>query len=156
MRIIGIDPGTATVGFGIIDAQGNKAACVDVGIISTTKADHDARRLHHIYVEIQKLFRKYRPQVLALEKIFFSKNIKTAMSVAQARGIILLAAEEAGLKIIECSPQDVKMAVTGYGQADKKQVQKMVKTLLKLEAIPTPDDAADALAAALAVINRRV
>ena len=153
MRIIGVDPGTATVGYGIIDVAGNKNSLVDVGIVSTAKDLSDAARLRLISVGLEKLIKKYKPQVLVAEKIYFSKNIKTAISVAQARGVILLTAEKAGLDIIECSPQDVKLSVTGYGNADKQQVQKMVKVLLNLKSIPKPDDAADALAAALAVAH---
>ncbi len=154
MRILGIDPGTATIGYGAIEKIGAKTVCIDVGFIATPKSDMDAKRLKTIYQETKRLLKKIKPEVVVLEKIYFSKNIKTAISVAQARGVIMLAAEEQGVKIVECSPQDVKMAVTGYGKADKKQIQHMVKVLLNLKTVPKPDDAADALAAALSIVNR--
>ena len=155
MKILGIDPGTATIGYGLIETKGSKAVCLDVGAVTTPKNEADSWRLERIYKEITSLIKKHKPQLIVLEKIYFSKNIKTAITVAQARGVIMLAAELAGTKIFECSPQDVKIAVTGYGKADKKQVQSMVKTLLNLKSVPKPDDAADALAAALAGMNRR-
>src|SRR3990167_295149 len=154
MKILGIDPGTATIGYGLIETKGSKAVCLDVGAVTTPKNEADSWRLERIYKEIASLIKKHKPQLIVLEKIFFSKNIKTAITVAQARGVIMLAAEMAGIKIFECSPPDGKMSVTGYGKADKKQVQTMVKTLLNLKTVPKPDDAADALAAALAGMNR--
>ena len=149
MRVIGIDPGTATTGFGVIDILKNKPYYVSAGVIVTDKKLSDSERLLEIADSIKKLIKRFKPQVLVLEKVFFSKNVKTAITVAQARGAILVIAENSKLKILECSPQDVKMSVTGYGRADKKQIQKMVQTLLNLKSIPKPDDAADALAAAL-------
>ena len=155
MRILGIDPGTATIGYGAIDAEGNKAKFVAAGVVSTDKSFTDAERLRDIYRSVKVIIKKYKPELIALEKIYFSKNIKTAISVAQARGVIMLAAQDQKVKIWECSPQDVKMSVTGYGAADKKQVQHMVKVLLNLKTAPKPDDVADSLAAALAAMNRR-
>ncbi|OGE86133.1 MAG: crossover junction endodeoxyribonuclease RuvC [Candidatus Doudnabacteria bacterium RIFCSPHIGHO2_02_FULL_46_11] len=156
MVILGIDPGTATIGFGAIETISNKPKFLGVGVITTPKTESDSKRLETVYTEIKKLIKKFQPEVLVLEKIYFSKNIKTAIAVAQARGVIMLAGQEAKLKILEVSPQEVKLSVAGYGAADKKQVQKMVKMLLNLKEIPKPDDAADALAAALSAINRRV
>ena len=125
------------------------------GVVSTDKSFTDAERLRDIYRSVKAIIKKYKPELIALEKIYFSKNIKTAISVAQARGVIMLAAQDQKVKIWECSPQDVKMSVTGYGAADKKQVQHMVKVLLNLKTAPKPDDVADSLAAALAAMNRR-
>src|SRR3989338_2017685 len=152
MRILGIDRGTATVGYGLIKVRGNKPVFLTAGVIATSKNETDGKRLKTIFKEIKKLIKKYKPDVLVLEKIYFSKNVKTAISVAQSRGVAMLAGTMENLEILECSPQDVKLAVTGYGRAEKKQVQHMVKVLLNLKAIPKPDDAADALAAALSAI----
>ena len=154
MRILGIDPGTATVGYGIIETSSKGAIFIDAGVISTSKSEADGDRLYKIHDQIDRLIKKHKAEILALEKVYFSKNIKTAISVAQARGVIMLAAVQNKLKIIECSPQDVKMGVAGYGAAGKKQVQKMIAVLLKLKNPPKSDDAADALAAALSAVNR--
>lgn len=154
MKILGIDPGTATVGYGAIEIKKGQPKCTDVGVIKTSKSKTDSERLQKIYKEVKSLIKKIRPDALAVEKIYFSKNIKTAMAVSQARGIVLLAGQEEKVEIFECSPQEVKMSVAGYGNAGKKQVQRMVKTLLNLKKIPKPDDAADALAAALSTISK--
>jgi len=149
MRIIGIDPGTGILGFGVIEAEGQKMQLVDAGVIRTPVKEDDAVRLETIFQELTDIIVATKPQVMAVEKLFFLRNITTAMTVSQARGVVLLAARLNGLEIFEYTPLQIKQAITGYGKADKKQVQEMVRVLLKLKEIPKPDDAADALAAAL-------
>jgi len=149
MVILGIDPGTAATGYGIVKKRSNKLGLVSYGCISTKSDLLLAKRLDIIYKELRKLFRKYKPDVLATEKLFFFKNLKTAISVSQAQGVVLLVAQKAKVPIFEYTPLQLKQAVVGYGRADKKQVQKMVKVLLGLDKIPEPDDAADALALAI-------
>lgn len=153
MIILGIDPGTATTGYGIIKKSKDKLICVEYGCISTKKEDAFEKRLEKIYKETKGLIKKWKPDVAAIENLFFFKNEKTAFSVGQARGVILLAATKNNLKIFEATPLEVKQAVSGYGKADKIQVQKMVKMLLNLTEIPKPDDAADALAIAICCAN---
>lgn len=154
MKILGIDPGTAIVGYGLIEHKGSKSLFLNAGVITTSKTLSDSKRLADIADGVALLLKEEKPEIVVIEKIFFSKNIKTAIGVAQARGVILATIEKAGVPIYECSPQDVKMAVTGSGNAKKDQVQRMVKVLLNLPEIPKPDDAADALAAALSVTSR--
>ena len=149
MLTLGIDPGTATTGFGLVVEKRDKLVFVDHGVISTSKNDSSQSRLRTIYGELKQLIAQYKPQVVAIEKLFFGANSKTAISVGQARGMSLLAAAEGRVQVAEYTPLQVKLAVTGYGKADKKQVQQMVKTLLRLSEIPKPDDAADALAVAI-------
>ena len=149
MRIIGIDPGTGILGFGVIDATKGKAQLVDAGVIRTPVKEDDAVRLLTIYEELTGIIAQNKPTEMAVEKLFFSRNVTTAMTVSQARGVVLLCGMQAGLKIYEYTPMQIKQAVTGYGKADKKQMQEMVKTILGLKSIPKPDDAADALAAAI-------
>lgn len=149
MRIIGIDPGTGILGFGVIDVSGNKTQLVDAGVIRTPVKEDDAVRLETIYQELTDIIMNTKPTVMSVEKLFFSRNVTTAMTVAQARGVVLLCARLAGLPIFEYTPQQIKLAVTGYGKADKKQMQEMVRMLLGLKEVPKPDDCADALAAAL-------
>jgi len=149
MRIIGIDPGTGILGFGVIDVDGNKFTLVDAGVIRTPVKEDDAVRLHTIYDELSEIIKTTKPTAMSVEKLFFARNVTTAMTVSQARGVVLLCAKQAGLTIAEYTPMQIKMAVTSYGKADKKQIQEMVKLQLGLTAIPKPDDAADALAAAL-------
>lgn len=149
MRIIGIDPGTGILGFGIIDVARGKAALVDGGVIRTPVKQDDAIRLETIYDELTGIIKHHKPDIMSVEKLFFSQNVTTAMSVAQARGVVLLCARQAKLQIFEYTPLQIKQAITGYGKADKKQVQEMVKIILNLKSIPKPDDAADALAAAI-------
>ncbi|MBI2042510.1 MAG: crossover junction endodeoxyribonuclease RuvC [Candidatus Nealsonbacteria bacterium] len=148
MIILGIDPGTATTGFGVISA-GQALKCLNYGIIQTSPSLSAAVRLEKLSSELEKLIKKYRPEALAVENLYFFKNLKTAMPVSQAKGVILLAAAKRGLLIKEFSPPQVKIAVTGYGKAEKRQVQKMVQAILGLEKEPQPDDAADALAIAI-------
>jgi crossover junction endodeoxyribonuclease RuvC len=149
MRIVGIDPGTGILGFGIIDAQKGNLSLVDAGVIRTPVKQADSDRLLTIYHELEELIDQHKPDVLAVEKLFFVRNITTAMSVSQARGVVLLLGKQKKLQLYEYTPLQIKQAVTGYGKADKTQIQEMVKVILKLKQIPKPDDAADALAAAI-------
>lgn len=153
MRVIGIDPGTAIVGYGIIDFEKNKYSTVKYGVIRTDKNLLMEERLLIIYQELSILFDEYKPEYIAIEDLFYFKNNKTVISVAQARGIVLLVAQQRGIKISNYTPLQVKIGITGYGKADKKQVQMMIQKFLNLEEIPKPDDAADALAIAFTHIN---
>lgn len=146
---MGIDPGLAIVGFGILDHRGNEMKSVDFGAIKTETNLNLSTRLKQIYDACSIIMEEHQPDVVAVEKLFFNRNVTTAFSVGQARGVILLAAEEAGIPVTEYTPLQVKMAVTGYGQAEKKQIQEMVKMILSLPRIPKPDDVADALAVAI-------
>ncbi len=149
MRILGIDPGIALVGYGIIDVIGNNSKLVEYGVIET-KANLDLpTRLKIIYTELDLLIKTYKPEEVAIEELFFSKNVKTAITVGHGRGVEVLACKMNGLDLYEYTPLQIKEAITGYGRSDKKQIQSMVKILLNLEKIPKPDDAADALAVAL-------
>ena len=149
MLTLGIDPGMAITGFGLVRQQGDRLLQVDYGCIKTSPKETHHNRLAKLYADIKALLNDFKPNVVAVERLYFGENSKTAMAVGQARGITLLAAAERKIELVEYTPLEVKMAVTGYGKADKKQVQQMVKTLLKLAAIPEPDDAADALAVAI-------
>ncbi|HSX35349.1 MAG TPA: crossover junction endodeoxyribonuclease RuvC [Patescibacteria group bacterium] len=149
MRIIGIDPGTGILGFGVIDISGRKTQLVDAGVIRTPVHEDDAVRLLTIYEELTDIIAATKPEIMAVEKLFFARNVTTAMTVAQARGVVLLTGMQAGLQLFEYTPMQIKQAITGYGKADKKQMQEMVRVLLQLKEVPKPDDAADALAAAL-------
>lgn len=153
MIILGLDPGTAIVGWGVIDTTLSndpaQAICVNYSCLTTDKSLSDSKRLVAIAGGVEKLLKEYRPDLVAVEKLFFARNQKTVMSVSQARGVLLLMIEEQGLPLMEFTPLQVKMSLTGYGRAEKKQMQEMTKILLKLAEIPKPDDAADALAVAL-------
>lgn len=149
MRILGIDPGIAIVGFGFIDKNGHKIVPVQYGCIETEAHTPPEQRLLTVYESAGALMDKYKPDEVALEKLFFNRNVTTAFAVGQARGVIILAAAQRGLPIAEYTPLQVKQAVVGYGKAEKRQVQEMVKMFLKLSAIPKPDDVADALAVAV-------
>jgi len=149
MRILGIDPGTGILGFGVIDVDGRKTQLVDAGVIRTPVKEDDAVRLETIFQELSDIIVQTKPEIMSVEKLFFARNVTTAMTVSQARGVVLLCARLNSMKIYEYTPMQIKLAVTGYGKADKKQMQEMVRVLLKLKEIPKPDDAADALAAAL-------
>lgn len=149
MRILGIDPGYAIVGYGIIDYSGNKFKTVHFGSIQTKAHTDPTERLQKIYAETKLLIQEYKPECMAIEELFFNNNSKTAIMVAEARGILILAGANSGLKIAEYTPLQVKQAVTGYGRADKNQVQQMTKAMLSLSAVPKPDDTADALAIAI-------
>lgn len=149
MRIIGIDPGTGILGFGIIEVVKGKPVLVDGGVIRTPVKEDDAVRLQTIYDELTDIIADTKPDEMAVEKLFFARNVTTAMTVAQARGVVLLTAMQAGLKIAEYTPMQIKQALTGYGKAEKKQIQEMVRVVLNLKEIPKPDDAADAIACAI-------
>lgn len=149
MRILGIDPGTGILGFGIIEARKGQVQLVDAGVIRTPVKEDDAVRLLTIYEELTDIIVSARPTSMSVEKLFFARNVTTAMTVAQARGVVLLCGQQAGLQLFEYTPMQIKQAITGYGKADKKQMQEMVRVILKLESVPKPDDAADALAAAI-------
>ena len=149
MRIIGIDPGTGILGFGVIEVEKGRTTMVDAGVIRTPAKEDDAVRLQTIFEEITDVISSAKPSEMAVEKLFFAQNVTTAMTVAQARGVVLLAGQQAGLKIFEYTPLQIKQALTGYGRAEKKQIQEMVRVILKLKTVPKPDDCADALAAAI-------
>ncbi len=149
MIIIGIDPGTATTGYGVIKKTKRKLNCLDYGIIQTTPSFSPEARLKKIHLELSKLLNKYKPKILVVEKLYFFKNIKTAIPVSEAKGVILLTAAKKKIKVKEFTPLEVKMGICGYGRATKQQIQKMVKEILNLKEIPKPYDAADALAIAL-------
>jgi crossover junction endodeoxyribonuclease RuvC len=149
MRILGIDPGTGILGFGVIDVEKGKAKLVDAGVIRTPVKEDDAVRLQTIFEELTDIIAETKPTEMSVEKLFFSQNVTTAMTVSQARGVVLLVGQQAGLNIHEYTPQQIKQAVTGYGKADKKQIQEMVRVILGLKEVPKPDDCADALAAAI-------
>lgn len=149
MRIIGIDPGTGIMGFGVIDVEGGKATLVDAGVIRTPAKEDDAIRLETIFNELTDIVTETKPAQMSVEKLFFAQNVTTAMTVAQARGIVLLCGRQAGLEIFEYTPLQIKQALTGYGRAEKKQIQEMVRVVLQLKDVPKPDDCADALAAAI-------
>ncbi len=149
MRIIGIDPGTGILGFGIIEVVKGKPHLIDGGVIRTPVKEDDAVRLLTIYEELTQIIKDTKPDEMAVEKLFFAQNVTTAMTVAQARGVVLLTGMQAGLKIAEYTPLQIKQALTGYGRAEKKQIQEMVRVILGLKEIPKPDDAADAIACAI-------
>jgi crossover junction endodeoxyribonuclease RuvC len=153
MIILGIDPGFARTGYGVIEEKNKNLRVLDYGCLSTPSGLVFEKRLEKIREELVRLIKKFKPTVCAVEKIFFCKNAKTAIDVGQARGVVILTAAEKNLKILEFTPLQVKQFVTGYGKAEKQQMQKMVKILLGLEEIPRPDDAADALALAIAGSN---
>ncbi len=149
MLILGIDPGLAAVGYGLIEKKGNKYKCCDYSVIRTEASSTNIYRLEKIYNNLNDIIKEYNPDCMAVEELFFNKNVKTAIMVGQARGVILLAGSQAGLKVYEYTPLQVKQAVVGYGRARKEQVQQMVKALLNLQEIPRPDDSADALAVSI-------
>ncbi len=153
MIILGIDPGYGTIGYGIIEKNGSKLTPIDYGVIQTPKDEGIAARLAMIYDSLSVLVKKYRPDEIAVEELFFNTNITTGIKVAQARGVILLCAVHECGRLYEYTPLMVKQALTGNGRADKHQVQVMVQMMLKLKTIPRPDDAADALAVAICHAN---
>jgi crossover junction endodeoxyribonuclease RuvC len=153
MIILGIDPGTATTGFGIIRQTKNQPELVDFGVISTKKTLSDAARLEILAEDIGELIKKYKPEAVGVEKLFLTTNQKTVMTVSQARGVVLLVCQKAGLPILEFTPLQVKSFISGYGKAEKKQVQFIVQKTFKLKTVPKPDDAADALAIALCALH---
>lgn len=149
MRILGIDPGLATIGWGVIDTTGVKHKALAYGAIITPSGTPTEKRLALIFAELEAIIKKYQPEVMAVEELFFNTNITTGIRVAEARGVILLCAERCGIELAEYTPLQVKQAVVGYGRAEKKQVITMVTMLLGLPKPPSPDDTADALAIAV-------
>ena len=150
MLAIGIDPGTAITGYGVVEeGSDGSLTVIDFGSIETSADDSMPDRLMQLYKQLKELFTLHHPESGAVEKLFFARNVRTALSVGQARGVVLLALAEAGVPVAEYAPNEIKLAVAGYGGADKRQVQKMVQALLELDDIPQPDDAADALAVAI-------
>jgi len=153
LLVLGIDPGTATTGFGLVEAVNNRNKLIHYGTVTTDAAADMSDRLCQISDKINEIITVYKPDAAAIEQIFYFKNAKTVITVAQSRGVILMTAAKAGLKIAEYTPLQVKQSVVGYGKADKKQVQIMVQSILNMENLPKPDDAADALAIAICHIH---
>jgi crossover junction endodeoxyribonuclease RuvC len=149
MRVLGIDPGTAITGYGVVEEKAGELKAVAFGAIRTPAKQPLPARLQAIYRGVRNLVKEWEPSSAAVEELFFSSNVRTAMSVGQARGVTLLALADAGLSVAEYTPLTIKQAVTGYGSADKAQIQEMVRLLLGLAEVPKPDDAADALAVAI-------
>ena len=154
MKILGIDPGLGRTGYALLEQDGNNINLKEVGCITTGVGEPEYERLAEIKYDLNAIIRKSRPDAVCVESLFFAANAKTAMSVGQARGVILVTIADHKLKIIEVTPLQVKIAATGYGKAEKSQVHRMMQTVLKLKKIPTPDDAADAVAIAWAGISR--
>ncbi|HWR09429.1 crossover junction endodeoxyribonuclease RuvC [Sporomusa sp.] len=153
MIVLGIDPGTAICGYGLVEAQGSRLKALTYGVVETTPDMEGAMRLEKIHREIGLLIKQYHPDIMGVEQLFMNKNVRTVMAVGQARGVILLAAAQNDLKLAEFTPLQVKQAVTGYGKATKEQVIYMTQRLLNLSSKPHPDDAADALAVAICTIH---
>lgn len=151
MIILGIDPGTATTGYGLVKASKRawKLRCIEYGCITTNPTTSSSERLYRLYNKISKLIHKYKPSALAIENVYFFKNLKTAMPVSQAKGVIMLAAAKNKIPVFEYTPLEIKLAITGYGNASKQQMQRMINLHLNLPRPPKPDDAADALGAAM-------
>lgn len=149
MRILGIDPGIATIGFGLVEADSGQVHMLHYGAITTPAGLPLSRRLYQIETDMEDLIHQLKPDAVAVEELFFNNNITTGIAVAHGRGVILYAAEKGGIPLFEYTPSQVKQAVVGYGKAEKHQVMDMTRRLLKLQAIPRPDDAADALALAI-------
>lgn len=149
MLIMGIDPGVATIGYAVIFCEKNKITVIDCGCLKTSPQNDFGQRLIQIHKGIKALIKKHQPDWVAVETLFFAKNVKTAMRVSESRGAVILAAAESRIQVLEYTPLQVKQALTGYGRASKEQIQMMVKNILKLKKIPKPDDMADALAIAI-------
>lgn len=149
MIIFGIDPGLAISGYGVLNYIGNKFEVIDYGAVTTESCEAFPARLKKIYDDYTELFKLYKPEAVAIEELFYNKNVKTAIAIAEARGVHLLAAENLHIPLYEYTPLQIKQGIVGYGRAEKKQVQEMVKVILHLESIPKPDDVADGLAAAI-------
>jgi crossover junction endodeoxyribonuclease RuvC len=156
MKILGLDPGTATTGYAIIETKNDTLKLIDFCCITTEKTEAPAKRLNQIANDLTTLITNYKPDKASVEKLFFNTNIKTAISVAQARGVLLMTLEKNNINHSEFTPLQIKSAICGYGKADKKMVQNMVKIILNLKEIPKPDDAADAIAAAICLANTKV
>lgn len=153
MKVMGIDPGTLVSGYGIVDEEGHSIFYVEAGSIATSSKATFPERLKKIYDGLERVIGKHRPDFVAIENLFFAKNVQSALKLGHARGVALLAAVNLGIPVFEYTPMEIKQAVVGYGAADKAQVQQMVKTLLKLKTLPRPHDASDALAAAICHIH---
>ena len=153
MVILGVDPGTATTGYGVLESSKGKLEIIDYGYIPTDAKLAMPERLCLIAGDLEKIIKKHKPQIMAVEELFFFKNAKTAITVGQARGVILFVGKKEKIKIFEYTPLQVKQAVVGYGRADKNQIQQMIKAILGLKSTPKPDDAADALAVAICCAN---
>ncbi len=153
MIVLGIDPGTAALGYGVVERTGSRLRAVDFGCITTSADQSLPERLLIIHEAITEVIATHQPDIMGVERLFFSRNAQTAFGVGQARGVVLLAAAQAGVAVREATPNEIKLAVTGYGAADKEQVGRMVSVILGLDAVPTPDDTADALACAIATAN---
>ncbi len=153
MRVLGVDPGYAIAGYGLVEGEGLALRSLTFGAVTTQAHTAFEDRLAEIYRDFGELFAAFRPEAMAIESLFYQNNQKTAIAVAEARGVILLAAKQAGVPIFEYTPLQVKQAVTGYGKATKRQIQEMTTRLLRLSSVPKPDDAADALAIALCHAN---
>jgi crossover junction endodeoxyribonuclease RuvC len=151
--ILGIDPGTAALGYGIVERTGGSLRAVDYGCLTTSPDTPMPDRLLHIHALVAELIETHHPDLVAVERVFFSRNAQTAFGVGQARGVVLLAAAQAGVGVREATPNEVKVGVTGYGKADKGQVGRMVAVILELAEVPTPDDTSDALAIAISIAN---
>ncbi|MEL7647145.1 MAG: crossover junction endodeoxyribonuclease RuvC [Sedimentibacter sp.] len=149
MIIFGIDPGLAISGYGVINYIGNKFEVIEYGAVTTESCEEFPKRLKKIYDRYTALFELYKPDAVAIEELFYNKNVKTAIAIAEARGVHLLAAENKNIPLYEYTPLQIKQGIVGYGRAEKKQVQEMVKIILKLSEVPKPDDVADGLAAAI-------
>jgi len=149
MLILGLDPGTAITGYGLVREVEGQLIAVDYGVITTSSETEMDKRLLQIYQELSAIISRHKPDAVAVEKLFFSRNVRTAMAVGQARGVVLLTAALAGVAVYEYTPLEIKQAIVGYGGAEKQQVQQMVKLLLNLAEVPQPDDAADAIAVAV-------
>ncbi len=154
MRVLGIDPGTAITGYAVVEETGSALQLITIGVVRTPAKTPLPQRLQQIYAGVREVVVSYQPERAAVEELFFSRNARTAMAVGHARGVTLLALVDAGLPIAEYTPMQIKQAVTGYGNADKHQVQEMVRMLLQLDAAPRPDDAADAAAVAICHLHR--
>lgn len=153
-RVLGVDPGTALTGYAVVEEAGGRLSLIAIGVVDTPAKMALPVRLQHIYAGLQAVIAEHKPEAAAVEQLFFSRNTRTAMTVGEARGVVLLALADAGLTIAEYTPMQIKQAVTGYGSADKHQVQEMVRLLLALPDIPRPDDAADAAAVAVCSLHR--
>jgi crossover junction endodeoxyribonuclease RuvC len=153
--VLGIDPGTARTGYGLVEREGSSLRLIDYGCLETLSTQELPRRLLEIHQAVTELIVTHKPAQLGVERLFFNKNVQTAFAVGQARGVVLLAAAEHGLPVFEYGPHEVKVAVTGYGRADKNQVQRMVQMVLNMPNLPKPDDAADALAVAICLAHAR-
>ena len=153
MIVLGIDPGTAAMGYGVVERTGGRLRAIDYGCITTTADMSLPERLRHLYEHVAELVETHAPDIVAVERLFFSRNAQTAFAVGQARGVVLLAAAQSHVPVREATPSEVKVAVTGYGAADKQQVGRMVTVILQLPEVPHPDDTADALAVAICIAN---